>query len=87
MKDFVINDVLIDIILKEVNNVKKLVVTLIILIFVLALSFGLNIYFVFERMEYEKVVTETYEYEIEGTDNNVVNGNQYNDSSVHNEKE
>lgn len=87
MKDFVINDVLIDIILKEVNNVKKLVVTLIISIFVLALSFGLNIYFVFERMEYEKVVTETYEYEIEGTDNNVVNGNQYNDSSVHNEKE
>lgn len=87
MKDFVINDVLIDIILKEVNNVKKLVVTLIISIFVLALSFGLNIYFVFERMGYEKVVTETYEYEIEGTDNNVVNGNQYNDTSVHNEKE
>ena len=87
MKDFVINDVLIDIISKEVNNVKKLVVALIISILVLVLSFGLNIYFVFERMQYEKVVTETYEYEIEGTDNNVVNGNQYNDSSVHNEKE
>lgn len=87
MKDFIINDVLIDIISKEVNNVKKLVVALIISILVLVLSFGLNIYFVFERMQYEKVVTETYEYEIEGTDNNVVNGNQYNDSSVHNEKE
>ena len=81
---------------KENSNImikilSKILIIIIALFILLVISVGLNIYFAYELSNYETVVTVTYEneWELEKDSNDnidVVNGNQYNDKSVHNQK-
>ena len=45
-------------------------------------------FLIYELSTYEQVeitTTETYEQSVEGDDGSIVNGNQYNDSAIHNQ--
>lgn len=71
---------------------KNFIIALIISVF-LVLSIVLNVLLIAELSSYDTVTitetttTETYDSDIEGDNANIVNGNQYNDSAVHNQGE
>lgn len=60
-----------------------------ILIAVCAILFVTCMFLIYELSTYERVeittTTETYDQDIEGDNASIVNGDQYNDSAIHNE--
>ena len=80
-----LNKVMTAMLKNEIANTKKLIVICIILTSAVAASFTLNMILIRERTQYDKIVTEEYEYEVEGDENTLINGSQYNDNSAHNE--
>ena len=76
-----------NVMVKILSKILAIIITLFIL---LIISVGLNIYFVYELSTYETVTTVTYTNEWETSDKTdddveIVNGNQYNDKSTHNQ--
>lgn len=83
-----VDKVLVDLIKKEVENTKKLFIVLYLIIGLLLTSLIANALLLYEISQYQVVETtveETYDYQVEGNENTLINGNQYNDSSTHNE--
>ena len=83
-----VDKVLVDLIKKEVENTKKLFIVLYLIIGLLLTSLIANALLLYEISQYQVVETtveETYDYQVEGDENTLINGNQYNDSSTHNE--
>lgn len=83
-----VDKVLLDLIKKEVETTKKLFIVLYLIIGLLLTSLIANALLLYEISQYQVVETtveETYDYQVEGDSNTLVNGNQYNDSSIHNE--
>lgn len=78
---------LVDILKQESANTKRLFVVFYIVLALLLVSIAGNCYLIYTLSQYQIVETveETYDYQVDGDGNNLVNGNQYNDSSVHNE--
>lgn len=80
---------------KENSNImikilSKILIIIIALFVLLVISVGLNIYFAYEISTYETNTTITYTNEWETTDKvkdevKIVNGNQYNGESTHNQ--
>ena len=86
-----VDNIFIDILHREISITKRILTVLIIICVILFASLSLNVYLLYERLQYEVVTEtttteETYDYDISGSNNEVVNGNQYNDQSVHNDK-
>lgn len=73
----------------ERQHNKRLMIFNYVLIAICAILFMVCIFLVYELSTYERVeittTTETYDQDIEGDDASIVNGNQYNDSAVHNQ--
>lgn len=83
-----VDKVLVDLIKKEVEATKKLFIVLYLIIGLLLISLIANALLLYEISQYQVVETtveETYDYQVEGDENTLINGNQYNDSSIHNE--
>lgn len=83
-----VDKVLLDLIKKEVETTKKLFIILYLMIGLLLASLIANALLIYELNQYQMVETtveETYDYQVEGDENTLINGNQYNDSSIHNE--
>ena len=83
-----VDKVLVDLIKKEVETTKKLFIVLYLIIGLLLTSLIANALLLYEISQYQVVETtveETYDYQVEGNENTLINGNQYNDSSIHNE--
>lgn len=83
-----VDKVLVDLIKKEVETTKKLFIVLYLIIGLLLISLIANALLLYEISQYQVVETtveETYDYQVEGNENTLINGNQYNDSSIHNE--
>lgn len=83
-----VDKVLVDLIKKEVETTKKLFIVLYLVIGLLLTSLIANALLLYEISQYQVVETtveETYDYQVEGNENTLINGNQYNDSSTHNE--
>lgn len=78
---------LVDILKQKSANTKRLFVVFYIVLALLLVSIAGNCYLIYTLSQYQIVETveETYDYQVDGDGNNLVNGNQYNDSSVHNE--
>lgn len=78
---------LVDILKQESANTKRLFVVFYLVLALLLVSIAGNCYLIYTLSQYQIVETveETYDYQVDGDGNNLVNGNQYNDSSVHNE--
>ena len=87
-KNDMIDDVIVEVVRRELSNAKKMLTALVIISVLLLVSIAANVGLIIERFSWE-VETETEEdtYSIitEGDGNNFVNGDQYNDSAVHNE--
>lgn len=73
---------------KQSKKYRTVIFILSIVTCILAMLCGFLLY---ELSTYEEVVitetttTETYENDVDGDNANIVNGNQYNDSAIHNE--
>lgn len=83
-----VDKVLVDLIKKEVETTKKLFIVLYLVIGLLLTSLIANALLLYGISQYQVVETtveETYDYQVEGNENTLINGNQYNDSSTHNE--
>ena len=76
-----------DVLKQEANKIKRLFAIFYIVLGLLLASIIGNCYLLYTLSQYQLVETieETYDYEVEGDGNNLVNGNQYNDNAIHNE--
>lgn len=80
-----------DLFVAECKRNKTYRIVTFILSIVVCILFMLCAFLLYELSTYEEVVitetttTETYENDVDGDSANIVNGNQYNDSAVHNE--
>ena len=80
-----LNDVIVEVVRRELSNAKKMLAALIILSVILFASIAANAIMVVNIMSFETVeeTEETYEISTEGNGNNFVNGDQYNDNAEH----
>ena len=80
-----LNDVIVEVVRRELSNAKKMLAALIILSVILFASIAANAIMVVNIMSFETVeeTEETYEISTEGDGNNFVNGDQYNDNAEH----
>ena len=80
-----LNDVIVEVVRRELSNAKKMLAALIILSVILFASIAANAIMVVNIMSFETVeeTDETYEISTEGNGNNFVNGDQYNDNAEH----
>lgn len=76
--------ILSDIIKQQEKTTKKLFIVMYLLLALLLASLIVNFFAVRELLSYQ-TTTETLEYTMEGDENTFVQGNQYKDSSIHNE--
>ena len=81
------DDVITEVIRKELGNLRRALTALVIVSILLLASLVFNGLLLYELSTYEIVEESemTYDINTEGDENNVVVGNQYNDSAVHNE--
>lgn len=83
-----IDEVIVEVVRRELSNAKKMLTALIIVTVLLFISMAGNVALIVERLSWETVTEteeDTYSITAEGNDNNFVSGDQYNDSAVHNE--
>ena len=80
-----LNDVIVEVVRRELSNAKKMLAALIILSVILFASIAANAIMVVNIMSFETVeeTEETYEISTEGNGNNFVNDDQYNDNAEH----
>ncbi len=83
-----IDEVIVEVVRRELSNAKKMLTLLIIVTVLLFISIAGNVALIVERLSWEvsaETEEETYSIITEGNGNNFVSGDQYNDSAVHNE--
>ena len=80
-----LNDVIVEVVRRELSNAKKMLAALIILSVILFASIAANAIMVVNIMSFETVeeTEETYEISTEGNGNNFENGDQKNDNEEH----
>lgn len=83
-----IDEVIVEVVRRELSNAKKMLTAIIIVTVLLFISMAGNVALIVERLSWETVTEteeDTYSITAEGNGNNFVSGDQYNDSAVHNE--